>query len=321
MTFMHNFLQHKKILVTGGSGFLGRNVVEKLLERGVMREDIVIPIFPEFDLRKMEDCQRAVRGMQVVIHLAGVVGGIGFNREHPGKSFYDNAAMALNMLEVARLEGVEKFIGLGSVCAYPKEIPVPFREEDLWNGYPEETNAPYGLAKKFMLVQSQAYRAEYGLNAIHLLGLNLYGPGDNFDPQSSHVIPALIRKVYEAKKEGRNSIEAWGTGNPTRQFLYVEDGAEGVLLATEHYNKPNPINLGSSFEISMKELAELIRALMNFKGEIHWDSSKPDGQPRRCFDVAKAEKEFGFVAKTDFTAGLRKTIEWYEKHASNTYEK
>ena len=317
---MHNFWQQKKILVTGGAGFLGRHVVEKLTGRGVDRENIFIPVFPEFDLRKMEDCQKAVKGRQIVIHLAGVVGGIGFNREHPGKSFYDNAAMALNMLEAARLEGVEKFIGLGSVCAYPKEIPVPFREEDLWLGYPEETNAPYGLAKKFMLVQSQAYRAEYGLNAIHLLGLNLYGPGDNFDPKSSHVIPALIRKVYEAKKEGKDHIKAWGTGKPTRQFLYVEDAAEGIVLAAEKYNKSDPINLGSNLEISIKDLAELLCELMGFKGEIRWDTSKPDGQPRRCFDVAKAEKEFGFVAKTDFTAGLRNTIEWYKEHASDTHE-
>jgi len=317
---MSNFWDNKKVLVTGGAGFLGRYVTEELQERGVDRENIFIPVFPEFDLRKMEDCQKAVKGRQIVIHLAGVVGGIGFNREHPGKSFYDNAAMALNMLEAARLEGVEKFIGLGSVCAYPKEIPVPFREEDLWLGYPEETNAPYGLAKKFMLVQSQAYRAEYGLNAIHLLGLNLYGPGDNFDPKSSHVIPALIRKVYEAKKEGKDHIKAWGTGKPTRQFLYVEDAAEGIVLAAEKYNKSDPINLGSNLEISIKDLAELLCELMGFKGEIRWDTSKPDGQPRRCFDVAKAEKEFGFVAKTDFTAGLRNTIEWYKEHASDTHE-
>ena len=314
---MNTIWQNKKILVTGGAGFLGHYVVEELLEHGVSKEQIVIPVFPEYDLRNMEDCKKAVGGMNIVIHLAGVVGGIGFNREHPGKSFYDNAAMALNMLEAARLEGIEKFVGLGSVCAYPKEIPVPFREEDLWNGYPEETNGPYGLAKKFMLVQSQAYYAEYGLNAIHLLGLNLYGPGDNFDPVSSHVIPALIRKVYEAKKEGKGSIEAWGTGKPTRQFLYVEDAAEGIVLAAERYNKPDPINLGSHLEISIKDLAELICELMDFEGEIRWDTSKPDGQPRRCFDVSKAQQEFGFLAKTDFKEGLKKTIEWYQKHASD----
>jgi len=313
MTFMHNFWQDKKVLVTGGAGFLGSYVVEKLVSSGADRKNIVIPVFPESDLRKMEDCQRVVQDMQIVIHLAGVVGGIGFNREHPGKSFYDNAAMALNMIEAARVAGVEKFVGLGSVCAYPKEIPAPFREKDLWEGYPEETNAPYGLAKKFMLVQSQAYRAEYGLNAIHLLMLNLYGPGDNFDPKSSHVIPALIRKVHEAKKEKRDYIEVWGTGKPTRQFLYVEDAAEGIVAAAEKYNKADPLNLGSSLEISIKELAELICESMNFQGEIRWDTSKPDGQPRRFFDVTKAKEEFGFQAKTDFKEGLKKTIDWYKK--------
>lgn len=311
---VNNFWKNKNILLTGGAGFLGKYVVEKLLNRGVNRENIFIPVFPEYDLKKMEDCQRATKERQVVIHLAGVVGGIGFNRKHPGKSFYDNAAMALNMLEAARIENIEKFIGIGSVCAYPKEILIPFKEEDLWLGYPEETNAPYGLAKKFMLVQSQAYRLEYGLNAIYLLMLNLYGPGDNFNPESSHVIPALIQKVYQAKKEGKNYIEAWGTGKPTREFLYVEDAAEGIILAAEKYNKPDPINLGSNLEISIKDLAELICKIMEFKGEIRWDTSRPDGQPRRCFDVSKAEKEFGFIAKTDFEEGLRKTIEWHERN-------
>lgn len=314
---MNTFWGNKKILLTGGAGFLGQYVKEALLKREVGEGNIFIPVFPEFDLRNMEDCKKAVEGKQIVIHLAGVVGGIGFNREHPGKSFYDNAAMALNMLEAARQEGIEKFVGVGSVCSYPKEIPVPFQEEDLWKGYPEETNAPYGLAKKLMLVQSQAYRAEYGLNAIHLLMLNLYGPGDNFDPTSSHVIPALIRKVHVAKKEGRNYIEAWGTGKPTRQFFYVEDAAEGIVSAVERYNKSDPINLGSHLEISIKDLAELICTLMNFEGEIRWDSSKPDGQPRRCFDISKAKREFDFQTKTDFKEGLRKTIEWYNKHASD----
>lgn len=311
-----NFLKDKKIVVTGGTGFLGTHVIRRLLSQGgVRRDDIFIPVFPEYDLRNMEDCRKALKGRHIVIHLAGVVGGIGFNKKYPAKAFYDNAAMALNTIEAARQEGVEKFVGLGSVCAYPKDIPVPFREEDLWKGYPEETNASYGLAKKFMLAQSQAYWAEYGLHAIHLLMLNLYGPGDNFDPVSSHVIPALIRKVYEAKKEGRDYIEAWGTGKPTRQFLYVEDAAEGIVLATERYDRPNPINLGSGQEISIKELAELICRLMDFGGEIRWDPTKPDGQPRRCFDVSKAEKEFGFTARTDFREGLQKTIAWYEKHA------
>ena len=308
---MSNFWQNKKILVTGGAGFLGKYIVKELMERGAKKDDIFVPLFPEYDLRKREDCQKAVRDRDVIIHLAGVVGGIGFNREHPGKSFYDNAAMALNMLEATRIEGVEKFTGIGSVCAYPKNTPVPFKEENLWIGYPEETNAPYGLAKKFMLVQSQAYRSEYGLNAIYLLMINLYGPGDNFDPKSSHVIPALIRKVAEAKKEGRNFIEVWGTGRATREFLYVEDAADAILLATEKYNKPEPVNLGSGEEISIKDLVRLICKIMDFKGEIRWDVSKPDGQPKRQLDVSKAEKEFGFKAKTSFQQGLEKTITWF----------
>lgn len=311
---MDNFWQNKKILVTDGDGFLGRHLLDKLIKLGIKKEDISVPLIQDYDLRKMSDCQKVMRSQNIVIHLAGTVGGIGFNREHPGKAFYDNAAMALNMLESARLENIEKFIGIGSVCAYPKEIPVPFKEEDLWSGYPEETNASYGLAKKFMLVQSQAYEQEYGLNAIYLLMLNLYGPGDNFDLESSHVIPALIRKVVEAKKEGKNYIEAWGTGKATRAFFYIEDAAEGIILATEKYNKPNPINLGPGTEISIKDLVQLICQSMDFRGEIRWDTSKPDGQPRRCFDISKAEKEFGFTAKTDFEEGLRKTIEWYEKN-------
>jgi len=308
---MNDSWKNKKILVTGGTGFLGKYLIDKLIKLGVKKENIFVPFFEDYDLRKMEDCLEVIKGKKIVIHLAGVVGGIGFNREHPGKAFYDNAAMALNILEAARLEKVEKFTGIGSVCAYPKNIPIPFKEEDLWLGYPEETNASYGLAKKFMLVQSQAYRAEYDLNAIHLLMLNLYGPGDNFNPKSSHVIPALIKKVADAKKEGKNYIEAWGTGKPTREFFYVEDAAEGIILATERYNKPEPVNLGSGMEISIKDLAELICKLMDFKGEIRWDTSKPDGQPRRLFDSTKAEKEFGFKANTSFEEGLKKTINWY----------
>ena len=274
-------------------------------------EDILVPVFPEYDLRNREDCQRAVKDRDVVIHLAGVVGGIGYNLQHPGQTFYDNAAMALNILEAARIEGVKKFTGIGSVCAYPKNTPVPFKEENLWLGYPEETNAPYGLAKKFMLVQSQAYRAEYGLNAIHLLMINLYGPGDNFDPKSSHVIPALIKKVAEAKKEGRDFIEAWGTGKATREFLYVKDAAEGIVLATEKYNKPGPVNLGSGMEISVRDLISLICRLMDFKGEIRWDASKAQGQLKRKLDISRAEKEFGFKAAITFEEGLRRTIDWY----------
>ena len=290
---------------------MGKYIVDKLLQRGIKKEDIFVPNFPEYDLRKMDDCKMAVKDREVIIHLAGLVGGIGFNRDHPGQAFYDNAAMALNMLEAARIEKVKKFLGIGSVCAYPKNTPVPFREENLWLGYPEETNAPYGLAKKIMLVQSQAYQAEYGLNAIHLLMINLYGPGDNFDLSSSHVIPALIRKVAEAKKQGKKFIEVWGTGRATREFLYVEDAAEGIILATEKYNKPEPINLGSGMEISIKDLVQLICKIMGFEGEIRWDTKKPDGQPRRRLDVSKAEKEFGFKAKTSFEEGLKKTINWY----------
>ncbi len=244
--------------------------------------------------------------------MAAKVGGIGFNQEKPGELFYDNLLMGIQLMEAARQAGVEKFVALGTVCAYPKFTPVPFKEDDLWNGYPEETNAPYGLAKKMLLVQSQAYRTQYGFNSIFLLPVNLYGPGDNFDLKSSHVIPALIRKVFEAKKEGRDYIDAWGTGSPTREFLFVEDAAEGILSAAEKYDKPEPVNLGSAMEISIKDLLELICRLMDFKGEIRWDATKPDGQPRRCLDTSRAEKEFGFKAQTAFEDGLKKTIVWYE---------
>jgi GDP-L-fucose synthase len=308
---MSNFWNGKKILVTGGNGFLGKHLVRKFLERGIKKEDIFVPVFEKYDLRKMEDCRKAVAGQDIIIHLAGVVEEIDYNKRHPGQVFYDNALMALNILEASRLQKVEKFVGIGSVCEYPKVIPMPFREEDLWLGYPEEANAAYGMAKKFMLVQSKTYAKEYGLNAIHLLLLNIYGPGDNFDPEFPHVMPALIKKVYEAKKENKSFIEAWGTGKPTRQFIYVEDAADAVILATEKYNSPEPINIGSNKEISIKELAELISKLMDFKGEIKWDLSKPDGQPRRLFDLSKAKKEIGFEAKTDFNEGLKKTINWY----------
>lgn len=311
---MSNFWQNKKVLITGGAGFLGKNVIAGLIQRAVNKENILAPSFENYDLRKMEDCLKAVRGADIIIHLAGIVGGIEFNRRHPGKTFFDNAAMALNMLEASRLAGIEKFVGIGSVCSYPKLTRVPFKEENLWSGYPEETNAPYGLAKKFLLVQSQAYRAEYGLNAIHLLMLNLYGPGDNFNSETSHVIPALIRRVVEAKKESRDYITVWGTGKATRDFLYVEDAAEGIILAAERYGKPEPINLGSGMEISIKALTELICRLLNFKGEIRWDNTNPDGQPRRCLNVSKAKKEFGFSAKTAFEDGLKKTIEWFAKN-------
>jgi len=305
-------LSDKKILITGAQGFLGKHLVRNLLEkRKVPKENLFLPSFEELDLRKWENCQKAVENQDIVIHLAAKVGGIGLNKEIPGEMFYDNAIMGIQIMEATRQAGVEKFVALGTICAYPKFTPVPFKEDDLWNGYPEETNAPYGLAKKMLLVQGQAYQKQYAFNSIFLMPINLYGPGDNFDPKSSHVIPALIRKVVEAKKENKDYIEVWGTGKTTRGFLYVEDAAEGILLATEKYNKPEPVNLGSNMEISIKDLTELICRLMDFKGEIRWDTSKPDGQPRRCLDTSRAKEEFGFVTKIPFEEGLKNTIEWY----------
>lgn len=310
---MNYDLKAKRILVTGGAGFLGSFVIEKLKERGVSEENIRIPKSKNMDLRKLENCIKAVKGIDIVIHLAAKVGGIGYNQKYPGTLFYDNAIMCIQLMEASRDEGVEKFVAMGTICAYPKFTPVPFKEDNLWNGYPEETNAPYGLAKKMLLVQSQAYRQQYGFNSIYLLPVNLYGPGDNFDPEQSHVIPALIKKMFDAKLEGRNEVIVWGTGKATREFLYVEDAAEGIILAAERYNKPDPVNLGGGFEISIKELVEFIAELVVFDGEIKWDTSKPDGQPRRCLDVSRAWREFGFKAKTDFREGLRKTIEWYKE--------
>lgn len=305
-------LTNKKILITGTNGFLGKYLVKNLLEkRKVPKENLFLPSFEELDLRKLEDCQKAVENQDIIIHLAAKVGGIGLNKEIPGEMFYDNAIMGIQLMELARKARVEKFITLGTICCYPKFTPVPFKETDLWNGYPEETNAPYGLAKKMLLVQAQAYRQQYGFNSIFLMPINLYGPGDNFEERSSHVIPALIKKVAEAKKQNKNYIEVWGTGKATRGFLYVEDAAEGILSATEKYDKPEPINLGSDMEISIKDLVELICKLMDFKGEIRWDATKPDGQPRRCLDVSQAEKGFGFIAKTNFEKGLKDTINWY----------
>ncbi len=299
-------LKEKKILVTGAHGFLGGYLVKNLLEkRGVSRENLSLP--SDLDFRKLEDCQKAVKDIDIVIHLAAKVGGIGLNKEKPGELFYDNAIMGIQLMESARLAGVEKVVAIGTVCCYPKFTEVPFKEEDLWNGYPEETNAPYGLAKKMLLVQGQAYRDQYGFNSIFLLPLNLYGPNDNYDPKSSHVISAIIRKIYEAKRDGLSYIDVWGTGEATRGFLYVEDAAEGILLATEAYDKGDPVNLGSDMEISIKDLVKLICKLMNFQGEIRWDSSKPDGQPRRKLDISKA-LEFGFKAETNFEEGLKKTI-------------
>ena len=307
-------LKDKKILVTGGAGFLGTHVIAVLKKRGAPDANISIVRSKEHDLRLKEECERAVAGKDIVIHLAAKVGGIGFNQEKPGELFYDNAAMGVHMIDAAYRAGVKKFVLLGTICSYPKFTPVPFKEEDLWNGYPEETNAPYGLAKKALVVQAQAYRAQYGFNAVSLLPVNLYGPGDNFDPKSSHVLPALIKKVHDAKKTGANFIEAWGTGRPTREFLYVEDAAEGIVLAAEKYEKSDPVNLGAGREISIKDLVALICRLMDFKGEVRWNASKPDGQPRRMLDTSRATKEFGFTAKTDFEEGVRKTIEWYERH-------
>ncbi len=298
-------------MITGGAGFLGSFVVEKLQNRGC--KDVFVPRSQDHDLVEMRDVRRLYRDTKpdIVIHLAAKVGGIGANQANPGRFFYDNLMMGVQMMEVGREVGVEKFVAIGTICAYPKFTPVPFKEEDLWNGYPEETNAPYGLAKKMLLVQAQAYRQQYGMNAIYLLPVNLYGPRDHFDLETSHVIPALIRKCIEAKERGDDHIVAWGDGSPTREFLYVEDAAEGILLATEHYNKNDPVNLGSAFEISIKDLLETIVRLTDFKGRVVWDTSKPNGQPRRKLDVSRAEKEFEFRARTPFEEGLRKTIEWY----------
>ncbi len=307
-----NFWQNKNILVTGGRGFLGSAVVAKLLERGVQPGKIRIPRSQDQDLRVWENCARAVDGIDLVIHLAAKVGGIGFNQENPGTLFYDNILMGVQLMEAARQGRAGKFVAIGTICAYPKVTPVPFREKDLWNGYPEETNAPYGLAKKMLLVQAQAYRRQYGFNSIYLLPVNLYGPGDNFDPRSSHVIPALIKKCVDAKLvQAESPIIIWGDGSPTREFLYVDDAAEGILLAAERYDKAEPVNLGSGNEISIKELVGLIRRMTGFTGEVVWDTSKPNGQPRRKLDVSRAEREFDFRAQTPFEEGLRKTIEWY----------
>lgn len=309
-------LKDKKILVTGGAGFLGRFVIKKLEQKGC--PNIFIPRSKDFNLTEKKVCQRVVQNQDIVIHLAGLVGGIGLNREKPGTLFYENIMMGVQLMEEARKANVEKFVTVGTICAYPKFTPVPFKEEDLWNGYPEETNAAYGIAKKVLLVQTHAYRQQYNFNAIYLLPVNLYGPYDNFDSKTSHVIPALIRKIHDAKKENRDYIEVWGTGNATREFLYVEDAADGIVLATEKYNKPDPVNIGAGFEISIKNLVNLIAKLMNFEGEIKWDNTKPDGQPRRMLDVSRAEKEFGFRAKTNFEEGLKKTIQWYKKFIENS---
>lgn len=307
-------LKNKKILITGGAGFLGKHLVKSLKSKGV--KDIIIPRSYKHDLRNVDVCRNLVKNVDIVIHMAAKVGGIGFNKEHPAEMYYDNIIMGTHLMHEAWRAGIEKFVALGTICCYPKYTPVPFKESDLWNGYPEETNAPYGLAKKMLLVQSQSYRQEYNFNSIFILPVNLYGPGDNFDPSSSHVIPALIKKFYDAKINGREEALVWGTGNATREFLYVEDAVEGLILATEKYNKPDPVNLGAGFEITIKDLAQLIANIIGFKGKLTWDKTKPDGQPRRMLDTSKAEKEFGFKAKTNFEQGLKKTIDWYKKYAA-----
>ena len=308
---MTSWLTSRRVLVTGGDGFLGSQVVRELQEWGC--KEIFVPRSAQYDLTRMENVVRLYEDSRpnVVIHLAGKVGGIGYIKDRPGESFYDNLMMGVQTMEQGRRYGVEKFVALITVCAYPRDVPIPFREEDLWRGYPEETNAPYGLAKKMFIVQAQAYRQQYGFNAISLLPANLYGPGDNFNPVSSHVIPALIRKCIEAKEKGKDHIEVWGTGAASREFLYVEDCAKAIVLAAERYNKAEPVNAGSGREITVRELAETIVELTGFGGRIVWDPSKPDGQPRRYLDTSKAEREFGFTASTTLEVGLRNTIDWY----------
>jgi GDP-L-fucose synthase len=305
-------LKNEKILLTGAHGFLGQQVYAELLKNGVRPQNISRQRSKDLDLREASNCAKAVKGKSLVIHLAASVGGIGFNRENPGKIFYDNAIMGINLIEAARQAKVKKFVQVGTVCAYPKYTPIPFKEKDLWAGYPEETNAPYGLAKKMLMVQLQAYREQYNFNGIYLIPVNLYGPGDNFNIESSHVIPALIKKFVDAKKKNLPTVTVWGTGKASREFLYVEDAARGIVQATIKYNKPEPVNLGTHFEIKIKDLVSLVAKLTDFKGKIIWDKTKPDGQPRRKLDVSRAKKEFGFVAKVSFEDGLRKTIEWYK---------
>lgn len=311
------FWDGARVLVTGGAGFLGTHIVQQLRDRGVRDDQILVPRSRDFDLRRWENCVRVVRGRDIVIHLAANVGGIGYNQTCPGELFYDNAVMGIQLLEAARQENVRKCVILGTVCAYPKFTPVPFSEDELWNGYPEETNAPYGIAKKALLVQSRAYREQYGFNSIFLLPVNLYGPGDNFHPGRSHVIPALIRKFSEAVRENRPYVEIWGSGTASREFLYVGDAARGVVLATEQYDKPDPVNLGSGSEISIRKLVGVIARLTGFTGEIRWDTTRPDGQPRRCLDTSRAKREFGFEATMPFEEGLKRTIGWYRESIDN----
>ncbi|AUC61324.1 GDP-L-fucose synthase FcI [Cyanobacterium sp. HL-69] len=304
-------LTNKKILVTGGSGFLGKQVVAELLKAGATMDHITIPRSKDCDLTIWENCQKAVENQDIVIHLAAHVGGIGLNQAKPAELFYDNLMMGTQLIHASYQAGVEKFTCVGTICAYPKFTPVPFKEEDLWNGYPEETNAPYGIAKKALLVQLESYRQQYNFNGIYLLPVNLYGPEDNFNPESSHVIPALIKKVHEALQKGEKVIPVWGDGSPTREFLYSNDAARGIVMATQLYNSPEPINLGTNFEISIKDLIELICDLMGFEGELEWQTDKPNGQPRRCLDTSKAKETFGFTANMELRQGLKNTIDWY----------
>ncbi len=308
-------LANKKILVTGGAGFLGKQVVEQLKQAGADPDNIFVPRSRQYDLTQMEACQRAVQGQDVIVHLAAHVGGIGLNREKPAELFYDNLMMGTQLIHAAYQAGAEKFVCVGTICAYPKFTPVPFKEDDLWAGYPEETNAPYGVAKKALLVQLEAYRQQYGFDGIYLLPVNLYGPEDNFDPRSSHVIPALIHKVHEAQTNGDKTLPVWGDGSPTREFLYSTDAAQGIVMATQRYSDAAPVNLGTGSEISIRDLVELISELMGFEGELIWQTDQPNGQPRRCLDTERAKKAFGFEAQTDFRQGLKSTIEWYRKNA------
>ena len=304
-----SFWKNKTVLVTGGAGFLGSHLVD--LIKTLDPKKIIIPRSKEYDLREKEVCAKLVKNVDIVIHLAANVGGIGYNQEFPGTLFHDNLLMGVHLMEEARKAKVKKFVAIGTICAYPKFTPVPFKEESLWDGYPEETNAPYGLAKKMLLVQSQAYRSQYNFNSIYLLPVNLYGPGDNFNPKSSHVIPALIKKFVDAKNTKKPSVEIWGTGKPTREFLYVEDAVKAIILATEEYNSSEPVNLGSSFEISIKELAQTVKKVVGYKGKVSFNTDKPDGQPRRKLSVSRATKEFGFKSETSFEEGLKKTVKWY----------